>query len=76
MLKKQNSLVDDYDNGVEEEFEEKMTSRDYGFILDADGDLKAVVMPYECFELPDKVVALLHSLGVTNPECITGHFIQ
>jgi hypothetical protein len=51
---------------------------DYGFILDGDGDLKAVLLPEDCTNVPEKVLKLLKVFGINDIDDISaaGHSIH
>ena len=56
---------------MQEQFGNEITSSDYGFILDHDGDLKAVYMPSEgSIEVPPSVKKIFKAMGIANPDTI------
>lgn len=57
-------------------YDDEITDEDYGFVLDAEGNLKSVFMPSDYFEVPDKVKAIFASLGINNPEDVYIHTIH
>jgi hypothetical protein len=76
-LFKRPELKDDYDNGTAEEYDVNITNSDYGFILDSDGDLKALFLPLNYYNtMPDKVYAVLKLFGVDDPDSISVYFNQ
>jgi hypothetical protein len=58
-------------NKMQEQFSKEITSSDYAFIVDTDGDLKAVYMPSEGIsEVPDSVRKIFKAMGIKNPDNI------
>ena len=51
-----------------DEYDSEITSDDYVFILDADGNLKSVLVPEEYEEIPDSVFAIFEIFGIDDPE--------
>jgi hypothetical protein len=56
--------------------DDEITSEDYGFILDADGNLKSVFMPEHCMELPESVKEICKVFGIEHPNQIYEHTIH
>ena len=71
-------------NEVEEEqedysLEDEIQADDYGFIFDAEGNLKTVLMPEDYDEIPEKIIELFKLIGVTDMEEIrarVGHVLH
>ena len=58
-------------NKIQQQFGNEITSSDYGFIVDNDGELKAVYLPSEGnTEVPAKVKKIFKAMGIGNPEGI------
>jgi len=56
---------------MQEQFGNEITSSDYGFIIDNDGDLKAVYMPSEGnIEVPASVKKVFKAMGIASPESL------
>lgn len=56
--------------------DDEITSEDYGFILDSDGNLKSVFMPENCMELPESVKEICKVFGIEHPNQIYEHTIH
>lgn len=50
--------------------DDEITSEDYGFILDGEGNLKSVFMPDNCMELPESVKEICKVFGIEHPNQI------
>lgn len=53
-----------------------LTDDDYGFIIRADGQIKALFMPTEYFDIPQSVLDILKTLGVGHPNDIMSHTVH
>lgn len=56
--------------------DDEILPEDYGFILDANGDLKSVFMPENCMELPEAVKKICEVFGIDNPNDIYVHTLH
>ena len=56
--------------------DDEVTEEDYGFILDAEGNLKSVFMPEHCMELPESVKEICKVFGIEHPNQIYLHTIH
>jgi hypothetical protein len=56
--------------------DDEISPEDYGFILDANGDLKSVFMPENCMELPEAVKKICEVFGIDNPNDIYVHTLH
>ncbi len=65
-------VIDDDEDG--ELFD--LTDNDYGFIIRADGQIKALFMPTEYFDIPPSVLEILKTLGVGHPNDIMSHTVH
>lgn len=65
---------DDEDDDDDELFD--LTDEDYGFIIRADGQIKALFMPTEYFDIPPSVLEILKTLGVGHPNDIMSHTVH
>lgn len=54
---------------LSEIFDEEISNRDYGFVLDSTGNLKAVFWPSDktTFETPRNVLAICKAFGIADP---------
>jgi len=77
-MSKNNAEVGLLEETVElvELYDDEITDADYGFVLDAEGNLKSVFMPTEYFEVPEKVRAIFAALGIDNPEDVYIHTVH
>jgi hypothetical protein len=66
--------TDDDEDGADEDFD--LTDDDYGFIIRADGQIKALFMPTEYFDIPQTVLDILKTLGVGHPNDIMSHTVH
>lgn len=58
---------------------DEISDEDYGFILDADGNLKSIFMPEEYTEIPEKVYEIFKLFGIEDIEEINarcGHILH
>lgn len=63
--------------GRESLVDSEVEDTDYVFIVDGDGDLKAVFMPLdESSEIPAKAKKLFKFFGINNPESVTPHTVH
>lgn len=72
----QNSEVED---GSDDFALDEIGLDDYGFIFDAEGNLKTVLMPEDYTEIPEKIIELFKLIGVTEIEDIharVGHILH
>ena len=77
MSKNQNNLLlneelvdefEDEDDLSVEAFGQELTNEDYGFIIDARGELKSIYLPDNCETLPKHIIAILEACGIENAE--------
>lgn len=66
--------TDDDEDDEDEIFD--LTDDDYGFIIRADGQIKALFMPTEYFDIPQTVLDILKTLGVGHPNDIMSHTVH
>jgi hypothetical protein len=45
---------------------DEINNDDYGFILDANGDLKSILMPEDYDEIPEKIIEVFKMFGITD----------
>jgi len=58
---------------------DEIEADDYGFIFDAEGNLKTVLMPEDYDEIPEKIIQLFKLIGVEDIEEIharVGHVLH
>lgn len=61
----------------DEEFQEEITSKDYGFIVSDEGELKAVFMPTDnAMFIPASVKRVFKIFGIKNPDTIDVHTVH
>ena len=49
-------------------YDDEITSEDYGFVLDSEGNLKSVFMAEEYDIIPEKVYAVFKLFGIDDPD--------
>lgn len=59
-----------------EEFQEEMTSKDYGFIVSDEGELKAVFVPRSSIYVPQEVRKVFKIFGIKSPETVDVHTVH
>lgn len=59
-----NDIIDD----IDDEYLNEITDEDYGFILDAEGELKSVFMAHHYDTIPEKVYAVFKLFGIDDPD--------
>lgn len=64
----------------DEIYEAEIEDSDYGFVVDEDGDLKAVFLPHDMpdFEqdIPEKVMKIFKIFGIKNPGGVETHSVH
>lgn len=64
-------------NDVDESFEEELSNEDYGFVLDANGELKSVFWPTnKGYETPRNVLAICKAFGINDPDCVKPQYLH
>ena len=58
------------------EFASELTTSDYAFIIDEDGDLKCVMMPPLGMEIPQPVKKIFKLFGIKTPHELEIHSVQ
>ncbi len=48
-------------------FDDDITSKDYGFIFDEEGNLKSVFMPEDFSDIPEGVLKIFQMCGIKDP---------
>lgn len=74
-LQQNNEVEDEVDDFALDEIDVD----DYGFIFDAAGNLKTILMPEDYDEIPAKIIELFKMIGVTDLEEIharVGHTLH
>jgi hypothetical protein len=57
-------------------YDTEITSKDYGFIVGPDGNLKSVFMPTDYFDIPENVREVFKLFGINEPEQVMVHSIH
>jgi len=50
----------------DEFYDDEISDDDYGFIFDADGNLKSVFLPDDMLEVPETIQAILDIFGIDD----------
>ena len=67
----------DNEKNHDEEFQDELSSNDYGFIISDDGELKAVYMPANGnILIPSSIKRVFKIFGIKNPDTIEIHTIH
>jgi hypothetical protein len=59
-----------------QKFTNELTEKDYGFIIDENGDLKAVLWPSGMEETPKNVIAICKAFGVSDPDNVKPQYLN
>lgn len=58
-------------------FNNELSTQDYGFIMTADGDLKAVFMPRDFeFQVPEVIQKVFNLFGIEDPVSVQVHTVH
>jgi hypothetical protein len=68
--------MDPEQNEQLEGFASEITSSDYAFVIDEDGDLKSVYMPAAGMEIPPAVKKIFRMFGIKNPHDVEVHIVH
>lgn len=69
-------MEENLDEMNSEDEDSEISDEDYGIIIHPNGDIKALFMPSDYFEIPETVLKILKVLGVTNPDDMTSHTVH
>lgn len=58
--------TENLDQDHDDYYDDEISDEDYGFIFDADGNLKSVFLPDDVTELPETIQAILDIFGIDN----------
>ena len=62
---------------ADDRFDNELSSADYGFIMDTDGNLKVVFMPSDMYEkIPDVIQKVFQLFGIDDPGGVQVHTIH
>lgn len=65
-----------YEPTLDETFDDEITNEDYGFVFDAEGNLKSVFMPENGFDVPERVLKVFQMCGIEDPHGVYVHTIH
>lgn len=62
---------------VDDLFNTELSTKDYGFIMTQDGDLKAVFVPRDMeSHVPEVIQKVFHLFGIEDPVCVQVHTVH
>jgi hypothetical protein len=68
---------EDLEFTVDDLFNTELSTKDYGFIMTAEGDLKAVFMPSDAHEiLPELIQEVFKLFGIEDPVGVQVHTVH